>query len=74
MEPKMKRAPVTLDMLRATISEKYAALAALGRIKTYCNSSNGYPYNAYSQSSTEINKDLDIIEKTLQLLPEHMGE
>lgn len=39
---------------------------ALERIKTYCNSENGYPYNQYMQSSTPRNEDLEIIERALE--------
>lgn len=41
-------------------------MEAFNRIKTYCNSSNGYPYNGYDQSSTPINEDLKLIEDALK--------
>lgn len=43
-------------------------LDALERLKTFCNSKNGYPYNQYSQSLIMINNDLYIIENTLKAL------
>lgn len=39
---------------------------AFERIKTFCNSENGYPYNQYLQSSTPRNADLDCIENALK--------
>lgn len=45
---------------------KQKALEAFNRIKAYCNSSNGYPYNAYTQSSTILNEDLKTVENALK--------
>ena len=39
---------------------------AFERIKTFCNSRNGYPYNSYTQSCIPLNNDLKIVEKALQ--------
>lgn len=41
-------------------------LEAFERIKTYCNSSNGFPYNAYDQSSTKMNEDLNLVDSFIK--------
>lgn len=44
----------------------YKVLETFERIKTYCNSSNGFPYNAYTQSSTKMNEDLNLIDSFIK--------
>lgn len=38
-------------------------LKAFDRIKTYCQSENGYPYNQYLNSHVPMNEDLKVIEE-----------
>lgn len=41
-------------------------LDAFDRLKTFCQSENGYPYNQYLKSSIKRDEDLEIIERFIK--------
>lgn len=53
--------------IRAYILQQ-KAFEAFDRLKIYCNTPNGYPYNAYTQSLTVLNEDLKTVENALKAM------